>query len=279
MNAEILFAILISSSSAVILNCEFMLVDIGPVGIIYTCYTTSVTVIDQESIVVTNVTGTHLSSLNNENVGAIYVYNIQSLNRIPEKISEFFPNLKAFLWYFSNLTSISAHDLAQFPKLERVNLDGNRLVTITGNLFASNPQLQWISLNQNRIQNIGHDLLSNLRNLTVADFRANDCIDVLAITTQRIQELNALLPIICPPLDETTEVPTTTQLSTTTLPPSGYCSAGCSDQIDFVRAELSTEINELRNTVIQLNQVVASYEERFYEMERQLRELTANPCP
>lgn len=108
------------------------------------------------------VTGNHFSGRSDEDVLVLYVYGQQVVNRIPQGIGNFFPNLAIMNWDVGSLNSIDAEDLESLPHLKVLSLGGNKIVSLNGKLFQYTSKLQEIYINDNLLQHIGHDLLTIL---------------------------------------------------------------------------------------------------------------------
>lgn len=168
-----------------------------------------------------NVIEVHLSGYTNDNVSYLLIMN-QNVPFIPRGITNLFKNLRAIDHASSQLASISAIDLQQFPRLEYLGLFRNDLLSLDGDLFIFNPLLKVLSFTENRIRNIGYDLLTSLNDLEYLSLSNNFCINQRAETRAAVIELIAQLPILCPPLDATTSVSTTASSTMSTATTSGY---------------------------------------------------------
>lgn len=169
----------------------------------------------------------------------------QHLPFVPEELSEFFRNLDALWIDRSSLISISANDLRPFPRLVFLQLDDNQLTSLDGDLFAHTPNLQGMSFQWNKIEHIGHDLVTNLNNLTILLLQYNVCVDAWATTRAEVLSLGARLSDLCPPLDDTT-----TEATTTTEITSGQCL--CDEEIEEVR-ELNLALGVQVDSLLALN--------------------------
>lgn len=98
------------------------------------------------------------------------------------------------------LESIAPSNLAAWSNLTVIRIIYNDIAYLDGNLFQNNRRLQRIDFFRNYIQNVGANLLANLSELTHAEFRRNDCIDVVADTREAVENLKTQLLIQCPPL-------------------------------------------------------------------------------
>lgn len=159
-----------------------------------------------------DVIGDHLSDgKSNVDVEHLNLWN-QDMNFIPFSIDKFFPAIKAISWYNSKLLTITADDLKQFPNLIFLGLWMNNLVTLDGDLFKFTPKLQLIDVDGNQIENVGENLLSNLKDLTVADFSLNVCIDAFALTAEDIPDFIVKLEANCTTPTDTTTAETSTPI-------------------------------------------------------------------
>lgn len=238
-----------SSVEAIEFRCDFATFSLFPLpGTRYTCVAT---VINSGSSSLENVTRVHREGLSNDDVGWLLIYN-QLLPVVPEKIADFFGNLDVLLITESSLTTMSANDLRQFPRLVLLQLSFNQLTTIDGDLFAYTPHLQFVDFQSNQIQQIGHDLVTNLNVLTFLFFNANVCIDQSAQTRAEVILLAPKLSARCPPLHVTTSTTTSLEVTTTAIPGD--------------KCPCDEEIEELREEVNQLIQENAAFEKRILEV-------------
>lgn len=247
-------------------SCNAFIIDLGNLTTIYA------------------VEGTHLEGRSHADVEVINISNFQVINHIPFGFDHFFPNLILVDWFRGNLTTVSADRLEQFPNMIMLNLEHNSLVSLDGDLFKNSGKLQWLAISDNLLLHAGHGLLDDLHDLETAHFEGNPCINFFAGTPERIQELRTQLAIRCPPLDETTTEVTTTEIE--------ECSAGCEIQIESLENAVFEESRGLRNEIEQLqednarheerisqqDEVIADYETRIAELERQIREILTSPC-
>ena len=261
----VFFLIFVASSRAIILNCEYVMVSWTLIGDFYTCLSSQV-IQSRNETSLTEVRGRHITGRTDENVHGFTLRNSFVLNQIPKNVEAFFPNLIAIEYHGGNLTSVSADDIKPFPNLKLLSLSSQQLVTLDGDLFKHTPKIQAIFFRDNFITNVGHNFLSDLNDLIVADFRHNPCVHFFANSFTQIENLKTMLLRQCPPL-KTPEPPTT--ISTTSTTTSGECS---------IRCTIDEETDELKAKVDALTEANEKYEERFVELERRIRELSSNPC-
>lgn len=246
----------------------------------------------------TEVTGVHQTGRTNFDVRMLMVHDQLHVNQFPENIYNFFPNLLGLEFFATKITSITAEDLRDFPNLQLLNIQQNSLSRLDGNLFSFTPRLQWIGFNDNVIENVGHNLLSGLNSLTSVFLSGNVCIDAVASTPTGLAQLIRDLPVFCPPFNVS---PSTT----TVIPPPGDCSMECLESVEALRIAFSaetqeireqtdnqdqriqeltdeneiqkTQISELMTNFSELRQMIALYEQRILELEKQVREINSNP--
>jgi hypothetical protein len=252
-------------TQAVVVDCEFRLTTWVIVkeihDYVYTCLRPYITGTGE----VTEIRGTpgHYYGQNDSTVEALWAMDSR-IFEFPVGLGNFFPNLKVFVIYNSNLRTISSEAL-KFPKLLYFAITYDRIQTLDGNLFANTPNLVQINVNVNEIEHIGHDLLTGLYQLKEVSFERNDCVSMKANTTETIQELNRQLPISCPPLaTETTTVSTTTEPS----------ECECDDQINSVNDKL---MEIIRVQEKRMTEIAENYEKRINMLEKQVSFTTSSP--
>lgn len=198
----------IASTYGSIIECDFKNVYWGIIAVRYTC--DEANVINSESeTALSNVIGNHTSGKSDENVEALTVSDEKTLDRIPKNIGKFFPNILALLWTYGALTSITAEDLEQLPKLNILVLSHNKLVSLDESLFKHTPKLQLIEFNDNLIEHADKKLLTSLKQLESAEFLENPCINMTASTSREVRDIKLKMPIKCKPITITTEHPPT----------------------------------------------------------------------
>ena len=246
----------------------------------YRCWVRSVSKVNET--VITRISGTHIDGRSNSDVNFFECVNI-AVGFVPSNIDAFFPNIESIQFYETKLTSISANDLNQFPYLKSLYLGNNKISILEGDLFDGTPNLRLINFVHIPLQNISQNLIDGLDQLERAAFFNAGCLDFRAQTPAELEELRRMFGTNCPfNLSTTTTeiIPTTTE---------NQCSNACVDLIDENVEKLSIEVTELRDGIAQvrlenemLREDSAAREEvaneRFAELERQLRELHSLPC-
>jgi hypothetical protein len=164
---------------------------------LYTCYGYTQANAGITTAELSAVSGQHKGTLKNSDVKALN-FNGQSIEKLPQNLANFFPNLRVISCIKSGLSSISAAELKSFPNLEYLTLPENKLVSISGDLFKYTPRLEGIILSKNKLQSIGKNLLVGLNNLRFADFQSNPCINGFAQTSPAFSALNYELSVKCP---------------------------------------------------------------------------------
>lgn len=236
------------------------------VNVVGNRYTCDATVINSGSGILESITGVHETEKNNDDVGQLYI-NQQYLTSIPEGIAEFFKYLDVIWIHYSSLMSISANDLRPFPRLLFIRLWGNQLMSIDGDLFKYTPQLRFVSFYLNRIEHIGHNLVTNLGNLTSLYFNQNVCINQSAVTRAQVLSLAPQLSVLCPPLDVTvTEATTTTEIIL------DQCL--CDEEI----RSLGNQVDSQNKKIEQQSEEIEQLEKRLLEIEMKLLEIGSMPC-
>lgn len=277
--ASIFFAV---SVKAVDFNCKFEINTPWNLELRYSCIAT---VIDSGSRFLENVEGIHFTGKTNADVEYLFINN-QNLPFIPEGIDNFFNKLDIIKIDYSSLLSLSADDLRPFPRLLFLTLWSNRLISIDGDLFKHNPHLEYVSFADNQIQHIGHDLVTNLNNLTNLYFTSNVCIDRWASTRNAVLSLAPELSILCPQLDVTTTTTTTTTTTATTTGASTdqcFCDEEIDELHELNRAlevqvdKQNSEIEQQNKKIEQLMELNDAFEERLLEVEMKLREIGSMP--
>lgn len=83
----------------------------------------------------------------------------------------------------NRIRHIDENLLSKNRNLETIFLDHNRISAINGNMFASNTKLREVYMDNNHIKHISNipNFLTNLKNLEVAVFANNTCVDSMIL--------------------------------------------------------------------------------------------------
>lgn len=204
---------LASFANGVIYSCSFVPKTWANVGSLYGCTLSTITngsVTDLEEVKGTLAVGKTL-----EDVEGLTLLR-KAVDRWPESLESFLPNLKAIQIYSSQITSISAENLKPFPNLEYLNLATNLLKTLPADLFSFTPNLKAIYFQSNKLESVGQGILDDLDGFVEADFQANPCISLSGNSPTAIENLKQELLAKCLSDGEIVEPKTTTLASITT---------------------------------------------------------------
>lgn len=242
--------LVIALASGIEIDCNYeekTFVTAKPIHL-YTCRGTIIST--ENPRVITNITGIHLRGREDSDVKGIVIEN-RILDKVPRRIENFFANIEAFQWSHGNLSSVDASIFEPFQNMIFIHLGYNQLVTLESNLFQQNRNLREIRFARNVLRHVGHNLLSGLPSLMLADFTGNSCTGLFASNTQEVQVINLQLPIECPP--STTTPPT----GTSTAPP-------------------TTEDIDCPEETVRLKKRIAELETRNWELASNLRSCQAH---
>lgn len=182
------------SVNGIVFDCTFIFKTGGYVGEVYTCY--AIVSKSENSRILESVHGVHKNGRNLQDVRALQVEN-QVMNSFPKNLNSFFTDLMAIWFIHSNLLQLSADDLKPYPNLKELGMFQNKLKVLDGDLFKYTRNLNWIYFNENLIQQVGYDLLSGMNELKYALFGDNICVNIVATTPAKIEDLNRQLPVLC----------------------------------------------------------------------------------
>lgn len=273
------------------MECSFRITEWHLSGERYGCEGNITSSVNQTHLVI--VAGTHAAGKTPADVEFFSILNPNSLTAIPKNIERFFPNLVAFRLINGDIQTVSSDDFEPFRNLLIIVLNSNKIVSLDSNLFQYTRSLRAVFFPRNLLQHVGHDLFTDLDDLSYAHFQNNTCVDFIAWDRAEVQEWNLKLPVSCPQLETTTLEPVTTTslpVTTTTLPPSTstlpptfsttftISTTTPSPNQCNLRCSLNDESDLQSKKIEQLNDVVRMYEQRLVEVEMQLRELLSNPC-
>jgi hypothetical protein len=255
----------LTSTSAFVFDCRFLMFDWNFAGSRYTCDIRSITPSGSNTHVM-GFTGSHLGGRNSSHVEGITINDERLLTQMPKGIEIYFPNLVALRWMRGSLSRITLEDIQPFPRLIRLSFENNPLVSIDEDIFMYSMNLRSISFNSVRLQHVSPSFISGLNPsssvLSFADFSNNNCIDLRANSSSSILALQNALQTHCVlPTAPTTEMPSTPG----EVP--AKCTGECAERIEALETLLEQQLIINRE-----------YENRFLQLERQIREINANPC-
>lgn len=95
------------------------------------------------------------------------------MKKLPEGLSETFPNLELISVKNCGLQEISRKDFTGFENLREVLIENNELTTLSGDVFADHAEISRISFKSNKLCHIDVNLIATLPNLKSADFCGN----------------------------------------------------------------------------------------------------------
>lgn len=161
-------------SSAVFFDCVFSTDSWTSIKSVYKC--AAVVTIAGNASVLFDVRGYHDPEKNNIDVDALEVRS-QDLKRIPSRITNFFPNIRALLFYSTGLNSLTADDLKPYQNLQYLNAYQCNVMSLNSDVFKYTPRLLLLDFRYNSLYHVGFNTLGSLNYLTSAYFASNPCVD------------------------------------------------------------------------------------------------------
>lgn len=193
-----LLIVLIEGAISITLNCEFIYGSYSYVDTYYTCVAKNLTIDSPDDREITEITGTYLSGKGFEDVEHFRVAN-QTIEYLPQNLSNFFPNIKAVYLWNTQLKEIHQDDFKPFgKKLEIILIYSNLIEYLEENVFAYNKNLRYVYLDSNRIKFIHENVFDNLKKLKTLWVHGNDCTigdDVMYTDNNRDEVLRIVLKI------------------------------------------------------------------------------------
>jgi hypothetical protein len=120
--------------------------------------------------------GNHRPGMTNNQVMAINFISC-TISRIPQGLTQTFPNARFLQLWNCKLKSVEREDLMEYSKFTDLTLVFNDIPILRGDLLSDMKDLIGVWLHHNKTQVIEPNLLDGLENLVVVDLSKNWCID------------------------------------------------------------------------------------------------------
>lgn len=264
-----LVLLIVAAASGIKIECEFKYRGWGPVGSLYTCNVISIDFSDDVPHV-TGYTGTHMSGRSASDVGGVWFYPIcvqTPLTAMPERLSNFFPNIVGLYFYKCAINTLNGEELKDYPNLQFWGHNQSNLTQIPGNFFALTPSLKYLEMYSNQIKHVGGGLLDHLHNLGTAAMHNNVCVNKWAKNSTEVLELIQILRENCKDIE----------LETTTNGPG--CIIGNFEEKFQEKIESLEEINRnLSANNEALERTVGTQAAMLAELELKVINLSSKPC-
>lgn len=297
MKTILVFGVLISVVQCLVIQCVYNANQYwNPGGQMYSCEGTFSNTGDLRKI--EEINGVHVADKTNLDVKGFHAADDKIANFIPTNLGEIFPNLVNVQFRNTQLLSLSSSDIRQFTNLVNFFAHNNKIKVLAGDVFQFTPKIQGIHLPRNLIANVGKNFLSNLNELTWADFSSNPCVNINANTPQTLVSLKQKLVESCPPGNDTeTATETATESATTTwygetstvgtitstdgATLSGECLLRCSladetDELTSMVKNLHGDVLRQKEAINEINSSKTELQERIVELEKMIREISWN---
>jgi hypothetical protein len=211
MKTIMLLMLLFVTTTAIHIECEYKMIEWWKFDEMYSCYVKNTVLTGNQSL--ETVTGAHRVGMSNANVRHIFFgfgFPCGSLDFVPQEIDKQFSSIIGIMFLDCNIQAISGNELKDYKNLESFYIAANPIEKIPGNFFQNNAKLKNVEFVYNKITNVGSNLLTELNQLTHADFFGNVCIDKGAFNRSEVLRLIEYIKIHCPYNDDSSFVTTTT---------------------------------------------------------------------
>ncbi|CAG9811680.1 unnamed protein product [Chironomus riparius] len=143
------------------------------VGSKYYCAVISDFIIDsQNQVQIETLKNSHISGKSDDD--DIYFHiSTKSIQYFPRGLEKFYKNLKGIVIWHTQLKEIHQEDLKKYPKLNFLNLSGNKIEIIQDDLFDFNPDL--IVFENMKLIHIGATTFDSLTKLSTFYLGGNPC--------------------------------------------------------------------------------------------------------
>jgi Leucine rich repeat len=283
------FVVFIGAVHSIVLNCKFENVVWGAyTGPQYTCVLLNEISV-QHGDKVTGITGQHQSGKSNADVKGFYSEG-KIVNFIPQNIEKFFPNIIALTCGNGNITEVNEEDFKPFLNLRVLGLWDNKIEVLEEHLFRGNPVLGEISFSNNKLRHISVNTFSILKPLTYLYLDHNPCISANAVTQATVPALINDARRQCFSIETDPKFETCQHDNSQLVEENGNlkkaneilmnAKANLEKTNELLESKLS-EVNQKLKTCEcdnRMQEVLATNEKRFVEIEKRMIELGSSPC-
>lgn len=186
---------LLSSSSAIILDCNFNSNTIYVIiGNVYQCEVkNSLHVKSREYSVIESATGEHSILKSNDDVISFYAKN-KDIQFFPRGLEKVFRHLRSIYIDFSKIREVCQDDLKSLPNLVYLCITNSEIRFFEDGTFDFNPDLEIIWLNGNEIFHFDANVFKNLNKISWLSLASNTCMNMVA--TNSLVNSKLLIDII-----------------------------------------------------------------------------------
>lgn len=160
----------------------------------YACKVTKFANIEVELV---NINGKHAEGKTDQDIVTLTALYQSGPSKLPQGIGKLWPNLRVIQWGMDCLQSLSSEDLEQFPQLESISMARNEIEELKSDVFKHTPNLFYIDFQGNRLQVIAKNVFDGLKNLQLAYFSMNPCVDIDAGNPSRLEKLKQEIASKC----------------------------------------------------------------------------------
>lgn len=181
-------------AEANVLQCSYSVKSTWNVVNAYTCVGNII--MTSDSPFITSVSGVHALGRTDADVQVVVIEG-QNIRFFPRGLVSF-SKLQAISLNSVGISEVTHDDLAQFPNLVQLQLNGNLIDTLRRLTFTSNPNLQFISINDNPLRHIAPSAFDNLSKLSILELR-NTCVNEVRKNRVDVQDLLPIISRNCAP--------------------------------------------------------------------------------
>ncbi|CRK91377.1 CLUMA_CG005050, isoform A [Clunio marinus] len=174
---SIFILIAIQLSNGYDFTCEWYPAKWRALGELKNCYGRQISILNPKTII-ESVNGDKDSTY--DDIEGFWIEN-EVVNYVPEKVTTFLPNIKAFGIDNCGLKIITKDDLKPFTKLIRFEVHRNELQYLESDLFTYNKELKFVTVFDNNLMVVGDAILKPLPELTQTQFEIR-CLQRLCIS-------------------------------------------------------------------------------------------------
>jgi len=171
-----------------VIQCGFIYAKLNHGDVDYSCFIESKQTPENRDL---ELAGKHIIKNNNRDVCSVRFYNC-TITKIPQGLTNIFPNLTSICLLSSKLKKISKSDLVEYKNIKTFICQDNEIEFLPGDLFEGFENLEHVTFYGNMLKVVEPNILDGLTNLKHVNFKNNLNYN-LCYSVHQVYEPNATL--------------------------------------------------------------------------------------